>query len=59
MTVDINSMDIIKLNLGCGDKILQGHISDAIKDFRFDGKNSAIVEWPSVLKNISIEIKGT
>ena len=39
-------------------EVIRNMKSDPIKDFRFDGKNSAIVEWPSVLKNISIEIKG-
>ena len=40
-------------------EIIRNMKSDPIKDFKYDGKKSAIVEWPNVLKSMSIEVKGS
>lgn len=40
-------------------EIIRNMKSGPIKDFRHDGKKSAVVEWPNILQATSLDIKGS
>lgn len=39
-------------------KILRNMDSKPIKDFRYDGQRSALIEWPDIFRKISVKIRG-
>jgi hypothetical protein len=45
-------------NLCTQSKIVRNMVSKPIKDFRYDGKKSALIEWPNIFKKISVMIHG-
>lgn len=48
----------INKNLCSQPKILRNMEAKPIKDFRYDGKRSALIDWPNVFKRILIKISG-
>ena len=50
MTVDINSTDVVKLNLGCGGKILQGYINVDVASERSGNKPDIVCDMRKLNK---------